>query len=31
MVGRPDDAGDDVAVLAEAVGIQDGDRHDLDA
>ena len=31
VVDGPDDALDDVAVLAEAVRVEDGDRHDLDA
>ena len=31
VVDGPHDALDDVAVLAEAVGVEDGDGHDLDA
>ena len=31
VIDGPDDALDDVAVLAEAVGVEDGDRHDLHA
>ena len=31
VVDGPDDAFDDVAVLAEAVGVEHGDWHDLDA
>ncbi len=31
MVDGPDDALDDVAVAAEAVGAEDGDRHDANA